>query len=148
MAALRRILPQRVRVRRDGEAAEIDSEEVVPGDLLLLAAGDRVAADAGLLEAERAARRRVDPDRRVGSGRARRDEVFAGTYVTAGDRGRRGRRATGMATRFGQIAALAQQTRPRRSPLERELDGMTRVVALIALSIGVVFFLVAGLAGD
>jgi len=47
--ALRRILPQRASVRRDGRPREIDAQEVVPGDILLLAAGDRVAADGELV---------------------------------------------------------------------------------------------------
>jgi magnesium-transporting ATPase (P-type) len=47
--ALKRILPQRVRVRRSGHLREIDAQEVVPGDVVLLAAGDRVPADAQLL---------------------------------------------------------------------------------------------------
>ena len=54
--ALRQMLPARVRVRRDGVAIEIANEEVVPGDVLLLAPGDKVAADAELLAARRAAR--------------------------------------------------------------------------------------------
>ena len=49
VAALRQMLPSRARVRRDGAVNEIASEEVVPGDVLLLAPGDRVAADADLL---------------------------------------------------------------------------------------------------
>ena len=72
--------------------------------------------------------------------------VFAGTYVTAGTAEARVT-ATGMSTRFGRIAELAQQTRRDRSPLERELDRVTRLVALLAVSIGVLFFLVAGLVG-
>jgi P-type Ca2+ transporter type 2C len=145
VAALRQILPRRVRVRRDGEEAEIDSEEVVPGDLLLLAAGDRVAADAALLESSEL---RVDESTLTGESApaAPTEEVFAGTFVTAGAAVAEVS-ATGMGTRFGRIAALAQQTHPRRSPLERELDGMTRAVALIALTIGVVFFVAAGFAG-
>ena len=51
VAALRRMLPLRVRVWRDGEAIEVENEAVVPGDLLLLAPGDRVAADADLVAA-------------------------------------------------------------------------------------------------
>ena len=47
--ALRRMLPQTARVRRDGVAAELPAEELVPGDLLLLSAGDRVSADATLV---------------------------------------------------------------------------------------------------
>ena len=143
--ALRRILPVRVRVRRDGAVVEIASEEVVPGDVLLLAPGDRIAADADLLAARDL---RVDeatltgesypvvPDKRV----------YAGTYVTAGT-GQALVTETGMATRFGRIAGLTQRTTRERSPLERELDRVTRFVAALSVGVGVLFFLVAGALG-
>jgi Ca2+-transporting ATPase len=145
VAALRKLLPLRVRVRRDGEATEIASEEVVPGDVLLLAPGDRVAADAELLTADDL---RLDESSLTGESTpvAPDGHVFAGTYVTAGAAEARVT-ATGMGTRFGRIAALAQETRPDRSPLERELDHLTRLVAVLAVAIGALFFVVATLAG-
>jgi len=145
VAALRRMLPLRVRVRRDGEAVEIASEEVVPGDLLLLAPGDRVSADADLLVATDL---RIDESALTGESYPIEpaEHVFAGTYVTAGS-AEALVTATGMATRFGRIADLAQRTRRERSPLERELDGVTRLVAALSIAIGTLFFVVAGLLG-
>ncbi|MEZ5120324.1 MAG: cation-transporting P-type ATPase [Solirubrobacterales bacterium] len=145
VAALRRMLPLRVRVRRDGHSVEIPSEEVVPGDVLLLAPGDRVAADAELLVASDL---RIDESTLTGESApvAPEQHVSAGTYVTAGAAEARVT-ATGMATRFGRIATLAQQARRERTPLERELDHLTRIVALLAVSIGAVFFVVAGIGG-
>ena len=143
--ALRDMLPVRVRVRRDGLTTEIPNEEVVPGDVLLLAPGDKVAADADLLAA---AELRIDEATLTGesypvvpAGR-----VFAGTYVTAGA-GEGRVTETGMATRFGQIAGLAQRTTHERSPLERELDRVTHLVAALSLGIGALFFVVAGFLG-
>ena len=145
VAALREMLPPRVRVRRDGEATEIASEEVVPGDILLLTPGDRVAADADLLVA---ADLRVDESTLTGEAYPVEpaDQVFAGTFVTAGA-GEALVTATGMATRFGRIAELAQRTRRERSPLERELDRVTRLVGVLSVGIGTLFFVVAGLLG-
>jgi magnesium-transporting ATPase (P-type) len=145
VAALRRMLPLRVRVLRDGEAVEIASEHVVPGDVLLLAPGDRVSADADLVSA---ADLRVDESTLTGESYPvePRERVLAGTYVTAGS-AEAVVTATGMETRFGRIAELAQRTRRERSPLERELDRVTRLVALLAVTIGVLFFLVAGFVG-
>jgi P-type Ca2+ transporter type 2C len=145
VAALRKMLPLRVRVRRDGETAEIANEEVVPGDVLLLSPGDRVAADADLLEATDL---RADESALTGESTpvAPAERVFAGTYVTGGTAEARVT-ATAMETRFGRIAKLAQQTHPHRSPLERELDRVTRLVAVLAVTTGVIFFVVAGLAG-
>jgi P-type Ca2+ transporter type 2C len=145
VAALRRILPLRVRVRRDGVAVEIANEDVVPGDLLLLAPGDRVAADADLVAAREL---RVDESTLTGESLpiAPDEHVYAGTFVTAGT-AEALVTATGMSTRFGRIAELAQQTRRDRSPLEHELDRVTRLVALLAVAIGTLFFVVGGFAG-
>jgi magnesium-transporting ATPase (P-type) len=145
VAALRRMLPLRVRVRRNDAAVEIASEDVVPGDLLLLAPGDRVAADASLVVAQDL---RIDESTLTGESvpAAPEAHIFAGTYVTGGTAEARVT-ATGMSTRFGRIAELAQETRRARSPLERELDRVTKLVAVLAVSVGVLFFVVAGLVG-
>ena len=145
VAALRKMLPLRVTVRRDGAAVEVDNDTVVPGDVLLLEPGDRVAADADLLTATDL---RVDQSTLTGESVPIEPEehLFAGTYVTGG-MAEALVTATGMATRFGRIAALSQQTHRDRSPLERELDHLTRLVAMLAVSIGVLFFVVAAFAG-
>jgi magnesium-transporting ATPase (P-type) len=143
--ALREMLPLRVRVRRDGAAAEVLAEEVVPGDLLLLAAGDRVCADAELVEQSDL---RVDESTLTGESYPLepRERVFAGTYVTAGA-AEALVTATGMQTRFGRIAELAQATERERSPLEHQLDRVTRLVAALSLGIGALFFVVSGVVG-
>src|SRR5512145_2071325 len=95
--ALRRILPQRVRVRRDGRPHEIAAEEIVPGDVVLLAAGDRVCADGDLLQEielkvdlstltgeSRPVRRQVAGASHGRTGIEAPDRVFAGTHVVAG----------------------------------------------------------------
>jgi magnesium-transporting ATPase (P-type) len=145
VSALRRLIPSRVRVRRDGVMTEVDGMSVVPGDVLLLAPGDRVSADADLVE-RRALR--VDESTLTGESYPVEPEssVLAGTFITAGS-GEAVVTATGMQTRFGRIAQLAQSTRQDRSPLERELDRMTRFVAALAVGIGSLFFVVAGLLG-
>ncbi|MCZ7590129.1 MAG: cation-transporting P-type ATPase [Gaiella sp.] len=143
--ALRALLPPRARIRRDGVVVEAPAETVVPGDVLLLAPGDRVSADAELLE-----RRDVRVDESTLTGESRpvepRASVFTGTFVTSGT-GVALVTATGMSTRLGQIARLAQETRRERSPLERELDRVTRLVAVLAVAIGSVFFVAAGMLG-
>jgi magnesium-transporting ATPase (P-type) len=104
-----------------------------------------VAADAELVTARDL---RIDESALTGESVpvAPQREVLAGTYVTAGTAEALVTR-TGMATRFGRIATLAQQAPHERTPLEHELDHLTRIVALLAVSIGVVFFVVAGFAG-
>ena len=145
VAALRALLPSRVHVRRDGLVAEVDSESVVPGDVLLLAAGDRICADADLVTQRQL---RIDESTLTGESYPVEPErsVFTGTYVTAGT-AEAIVTATGMRTRFGRIAELTQETRRERSPLERELHRVTRLVAALSVGIGTVFFLAAGALG-
>ncbi|HSD78562.1 MAG TPA: HAD-IC family P-type ATPase, partial [Solirubrobacteraceae bacterium] len=157
--ALRRILPQLVRVRRDGRPHEIRAEELVPGDVMLLAAGDRISADGDLLvEVElkvdlstltgesRPVRRHAAAGVHGRSGLDAPDRVFAGTHVASGG-GEALVTATGMATELGRIARLTQHAERRPSPLEREMDRVTRLVAALSVSIGVAFFLLAGTLG-
>jgi P-type Ca2+ transporter type 2C len=157
--ALRRILPQRASVRRDGRPREIDAEEVVPGDVLLLAAGDRVAADGELVAdvelkidmstltgESHPVRRHRTTGAEAGEGVGAPNLVFGGTYVVAGT-GEARVTTTGMRTELGRIAELTQRAKRRPSPLELEMGRVTRLVAVLAVSIGVAFFLVAGLLG-
>ena len=143
--ALKRLLPQTATVRRDGEIAEIPAEELVPGDLLVLRAGDRISADADLVELTEL---RVDNSVLTGESRTAEPEerVFAGTYVAAGV-GEAIVAATGMHTEVGRIAALTEATTSERSPLERELDRVTRFVAVLSTALGALFFVVAGTLG-
>jgi P-type Ca2+ transporter type 2C len=153
VAALRRLLPTAARVLRDGVEVAVTAEELVPGDVLLLAEGDRISADARLVEAHEL---RVDqsaltgeshPVRRAADalppgarGPAERgNEVFAGTMVTSG-RGKAVVTATGMATEFGAIADLTQGLERELSPLQRELATLSRVVGAIAIGVGLLFF--------
>ncbi|MGZ6672919.1 MAG: cation-translocating P-type ATPase [Solirubrobacteraceae bacterium] len=157
--ALRRILPQRVRVRRDGHPREITAEEVVPGDVMLLTAGDRISADGELLvEVElkvdmstltgesRPVRRHVAAGSHGREGLEAPDRVFAGTHVVAGT-AEAIVTATAMATELGRIAEMTQQAPRHLSPLELEMARMTRLVATLSVSVGLAFFLLAGTLG-
>ncbi len=143
--ALRQMLPQAARVRRDGEPVEIPAEELVPGDVLLLEEGDRVSADADLLEVVEL---RVDNSTLTGESWpvAPEEKVYAGTYVVSG-RGEGLVTETGMRTEFGRIAELTHRTREKPSPLEVELKHVTRLVAVASAGIGTAFFFVAGWLG-
>jgi magnesium-transporting ATPase (P-type) len=157
VAALGRILPHQVRVRRDGRQTELPAEDLVPGDLVLLSAGDRVPADARLVWD---ARLKVDmstltgeskPVRRhagggEGSGIEAVDRVFAGTYVASGA-AEAVVATTGMRTELGRITSLTAGAERHDSPLELEMRRVTRVVALLSVSLGAAFFLLAGSLG-
>lgn len=143
--ALRHVLAQTARVRRDGEDRIVPAEQIVPGDLLVLAAGDRISADAQLVHRNEL---RVDNSTLTGESRPvePHELIHAGTHVVRGT-AEAIVVATGMATEFGRIAELAQRTQHESSPLERELRHVTRIVALVSLGLGVLFFVVAGLLG-
>jgi Ca2+-transporting ATPase len=155
-AALRALLPSLARVLRDGEVVAISREAVVPGDLIMLAEGDQIAADGRLVEAHDL---RVDQatltgeslpvPKRAESSAAMPGErtalpnvVFAGTAVIAGT-GKALIVATGMQSAFGAIAQLTQSIGEAPSPLQQELARVTRIVTLIAVTVGLLFFLIA-----
>jgi P-type Ca2+ transporter type 2C len=151
--ALRDLLPLTQHVRRDGVEGAVPVDELVAGDVVLLAEGDRISADARLVEAHDL---QVDQSALTGESRpVRRTEhplppgdrppatlvnhVLAGTSVTSG-RGIAVVTATGMRTEFGTIARLTGVQRRDPSPLQRELARTSRAVGVIAVSVGVTLF--------
>jgi Ca2+-transporting ATPase len=143
--ALASLQVPRARVRRSGEVAEVDSTTLVPGDIALIEAGDVVPADGRIvssatLEVQEAAltgesapvakNRETLPEGEVALG-DRTDMVFQNTQVTRGA-ATFVVTATGQDTQMGQIAGMVTATKRTRSPLQRELDGMTKVFGTIA----------------
>lgn len=140
---LRDLLPRRATVRRDGTPREIDASELVVDDLVVLAAGDRISAGLRTLEAHALA---VDTSTLTGESVpmpvAYGQPLFAGTFVVEGE-GLARVTATGLATRLAGIARLTRAGHRPRSPLARELDRVVRIIAAIAVGVGLAFFAVA-----
>ena len=136
-AGLRDLLPVFATVLRDGREQQVTADLIVPGDVVLLVAGDRITADMTCLEAQSAL---VDTSTLTGESAPREvapgDEVFAGCFLVQG-RITALVRATGAATRLGGIARLTQQPRPA-TPLERDIAHLVRMIAIIAGAVGVV----------
>jgi P-type Ca2+ transporter type 2C len=156
--ALAKLQVPRARVRRSGQVEELESTQLVPGDVVLLEAGDVVPADGRILtsatlevqeaaltgESAPIAKDRVTlPEGEVPLG-DRTNLVFQNTQVTRGT-ATFVVTATGEATEIGRIAGLVTATKRTRSPLQRELDGMTKVFGLLAF-IAVAVIAVFGLA--
>ncbi len=156
--ALRRLLSPYATVIREGEEQRVPAATVVPGDVLVLAEGDRVAADARLAQA---AELRVDESTLSGEAHPVRKTaeadlrgarptieyanlVFAGTSVAAGT-GRAVVYATGMGTEFGKIAGYTQSVSEAPSPLQREMSRITAVITVLSVAIGGVVFALAAL---
>ena len=148
---LRQILPSFAHIIRDGVENNIPSSEVVPGDVLVLAEGDNIPADARVIEeyglrANNAtltgeaipARKMADPSYQTGISELEQPNlIFAGTSIASGT-GRAVVYATGMMTQFGRIAHLTQSIEEESTPFEKELNKLSKFTSLVALSIGVI----------
>ncbi len=151
MAALLMLMPALVSVRRQNKAVSIDSRELVPGDLMLLEEGDKVAADGVLIEVNSlyldlssltGESAPVPRDLTAGPADRQldaRNMVFAGTTVVTGS-GTALVTATANATEFGRIASLTKNVRKMITPMQREVIRITHIMTVLALSIGCVFF--------
>ncbi|MEJ8568122.1 cation-translocating P-type ATPase [Elongatibacter sediminis] len=154
MEALRRLSSPRARVVRDGEEVEVDTRDLVPGDLLVLAAGDGVGADARLVEssaleaAEATLTGESLPVRKSVETLAedtlladRANMVYSGTYITAGH-ARAVVTATGTATEMGKIARMTVESRAPKTPLERSIAQFGRylVAGAVTLFVAVMSF--------
>ena len=153
MAALRRLSALRVRVQRDGGELVVEARELVPGDTVLLAAGDAVAADARLVEeaqlqvAEAAltgesvpVSKSVLPVPEATGLADRHCMVYSGTHVTAG-RARAVVVATGIHTEVGRIAGLTERAEEPKTPLELRLEQFGRALVVAALGLFVLVVL-------
>ena len=158
MAALQRLLPHQVRALRSGTTVALPSEDVVPGDVIFLSAGDDVPADCRLVEGfgVRVNNATVTGEARPVSRDARpsvetdllrsRNVLLAGTSVTGGE-AKALVFATGMHTAFGRIAHLTQTTVDPPSPLQNEIAALSRVIAALAVTIGLVVFVIGRFIG-
>ena len=153
MAALRRLSALRVRVLRGGNEQSLEARELVPGDILLLAAGDAVGADARLIEeaqlqvAEAALTGESVPVAKAvralseATGLAdRHNMVYSGTHVTAG-RAHAVVVATGVHTEVGRIAGLTEAASDPKTPLEQRIEQFGRWLVGAALGLFVIVVL-------
>src|SRR5512143_220012 len=154
---LKKLLPFYVKVLREKTEKEIHAGEVVPGDLILLCEGDKVPADARLIET---AGLKVNHAPLTGESEplTRNHEpfpgelmdspniTFAGTTIISGS-GKAIAFATGMKTEFGRIAHLTSAVEAGLSPLQKEIVKATRVVAAIAGAVGLFFFILGFVIG-
>jgi len=146
--ALKKMAAPTAKVIRDGSEQVVAASEIVPGDVVMLTAGDRVPADARLIQA---ANLKVEESSLTGESLPsekepspllpretsvgdRKNMVFAGTLVQYG-RGRAIVVATAMKTEFGKIARLLQEVQTEKTPLQKNLDRVGTILARAALAI-------------
>lgn len=153
MRALKRLAIPTVRVRRDCETNEIPSLDLVPGDIVLLEAGNLVPADCRVIEshnlkiqesvltgeADAVEKSALTLNDRSGALGDRINMAFMGTTVSYG-RGVVIVVATGMGTELGRIATMLQDVVEELTPLQKRLDRLGKLLALLAILISILYF--------
>ena len=152
LEAMKKMTAPKAMILRDRKEVIVPAKEIVPGDILLLEAGDRVAADARLLKV-------IDlkTDEAILTGEStpvekktgalekkvavsdRSNMVFMATHTTFG-RGRAVVACTGMNTEFGRIAQMVQETEQEETPLKKRLEKFSRKFAVIITIICAIIF--------
>ncbi|MBC3888959.1 HAD-IC family P-type ATPase [Acetobacterium paludosum] len=154
--ALRNMLPSYARVIRGGEEQKILAEDLVIGDIILFEEGDKISADARLIECsdlqvdQSTLTGESNPVRKTKEAVLKEDLtraetpnlIFAGTSVSEGN-GKAAVMEIGMKTAFGKIAGLTQNMEAEDSPLQKELNRLTKQISIIAIALGIFFFAAA-----
>ncbi|MDP2943683.1 MAG: cation-translocating P-type ATPase [Candidatus Omnitrophota bacterium] len=160
LEALKKMAAIKTRVIRDGMEKEIPAEDLVPGDIILLRVGDKIPADARLLEAinmktdeasltgesqttDKTTERLQDQEVPLGD---MKNMVFMGTSVSYG-RGKAAIIATGMETEFGKIARMLQDVEEQKTPLQVSIDRAAKWIGVLAIILSAVIGLLGVIRG-
>ena len=151
IAALRNLLPRRVKLLRAGHVLQTNAAEIVPGDVIQISAGDQIPADCRLITAfgvrvnnatitgESLPHSRDTAPCHDASPLRHRNLLLAGTWLISGEATALVF-ATGGHTEFGRIAVLTQSANEPLTPLQNELARLSRIIAWISLAIAALFF--------
>ncbi len=159
MDALKRMSRTKTVVLRDGQATEVPSDEIVPGDIVILESGDIIPADLRVLESSRMqanessltgesvpVSKHEEPVEAGARLPERSNILFKGTALTMGS-GKAAVYATGMDTELGHISAMAEEAEPEETPLEQRLTALGKKLIWITLGIAAVIGVVGFIAG-
>lgn len=158
MESFRKMMPERIYALRDGTRTELLAGEIVPGDIIYLEEGNKIPADARLVEENSL---KVDHSALTGESEPQlrkiipthknilesRNMVFSGTLVQSGN-GTALVYGTGMNTQLGKIAKLTREAGEVESPLKKELNHFIKIISSIAITLGVSFFAVSFMTGN
>lgn len=160
MDALRKLSMVSAKVMRDGALQQISSDEVVPGDIVFVEAGDMVVADARIAEAfqlqanESALTGESVPVEKTPTNLNKEatladqaNMLFKGTFITKGN-ARAIVVGTGMQTELGKIAHLVEQSRQSATPLEKKLEAFSKKLIVVTVGLVVVIFITAIIMGN
>ncbi|RFP89476.1 HAD family hydrolase [Rhodobacteraceae bacterium 63075] len=158
MDSFKKMLPAKITAYRDGSAQEVQAVELVPGDIIVLNEGDRVPADARLIEVKEL---KVDNSSLTGESEPQPGDanqsseavlespnmLFSGSLVQNGE-GRAVVVETGMKTQIGSIVELTKATDATETPIHGELRYFIKVISFIAIFLGVSFFAISVAIGN
>ena len=153
LESLKALSSPNAKVMRDGRRVEVSSREIVPGDILILEAGDLVVADGRIIdnyslqvnessltgESEGVNKNSEVIDAPSVALGDQKNMVFSGSLVTYG-RATVIVTGTGMQTEIGKIAALMNQTKQKKTPLQQSMDNFSQKLAIAIIAICVVVF--------
>jgi Ca2+-transporting ATPase len=155
MEAMKKLTAPKARVLRGGNELIVPAREIVPGDIVLFEAGDRVPADARLLEVvdlkadeailtgeSAAISKDLSPVAKKASIGDRKNSVFMATHMTYG-RGKAVVTSTGMNTEFGKIAEMVQTMEVEESPLKQKLEKFAKKLGIIIVIVSAIIFALA-----
>ncbi|MHC4270262.1 MAG: cation-translocating P-type ATPase [Planctomycetota bacterium] len=153
MQSFKQMMPEHVQVIREGLRQKVSAKELVPGDIISLSEGDKIPADGRLREENSL---KVDNSPLTGESEPQlrklepthenilesRNMVFSGTLVQSGN-GKALICTIGMDTQIGKIVKLTKETDSVDTPLHKELNYFIKIISIIAISLGIVFFFVS-----
>lgn len=148
IAALKKITVSKVRVIRDGIQIEIQSQDLVPGDICFIEEGVKIPADGIIVESMN-----LEVNESVLTGESMpvpkqlQDEIFSGTIAAKG-RGLLQVKETGMQTKFGKIAQNLSVIDDSQTPLQKKLEDLTRLIGIIGIGAAIIVFIISYLQGS
>lgn len=150
--ALKKLAGAKADVLRDGQRIQIDAKQLVPGDVVFIETGDKIAADYRLLEASNLevqessltgestpVKKSIEPVKKDAAIADRSCMAFSGTTITRG-RAKALVTATGMQTEIGRIARLIEETVQELTPLQKRLDKFGKQIGIVTIAIASVIF--------
>lgn len=147
VAALKKMSVSTIRIIRDNKEQEIDSKYLVPGDIIIIEEGVKLPADAQILENVHL---EINEAALTGESipvvKAKDDPIFMGTIVSKG-RGTARVTATGMKTKFGQIAEQLSAVEEPRTPLQSKLNHLTEIIGIVGILLSFAVFVLSSFQG-
>lgn len=148
LLALKGFSPQTSKVIRDGEVRVIESSYLVPDDLVLIEAGDRIPADCKIInEYGLSCDESILTGESVAVEKTKDDMAYMGTVALRG-RGEAVITATGMKTKMGDIAGMLKEIEQEATPLQKKLDKLGKTISLICLGVCAVVMLIGVVRGE